>query len=162
MGKQLSERGILQEFMYDMDETGVLLSGVNTVKVLVSRSDVQNCRGVCLRRTMITAVECISADARFLPLLIIWPSKTLLNTWISHETLVAPRVQRHKAHILDYQCLSGPERLRPSYLSPSALTQYFVVILVGFKVYSTLINKLVLLMCALQAIVRAQPQLLNS
>jgi len=50
-----------------MDETGVLLSDLNTVKVLVSRSDVQSCRGVGLRRTMITAVECISADGRYLP-----------------------------------------------------------------------------------------------
>jgi hypothetical protein len=86
MGKQLSERGILQENVYNMDETGVLLSDLNTVKVLVSRSDVQSCRGVGLRRTMITAVECISADGRCLPPLIIWPGKTLQNTWISHET----------------------------------------------------------------------------
>jgi hypothetical protein len=86
MGKQLSERGILQENVYNMDETGVLLSDLNTVKVLVSRGDVQSCRGVGLRRTMITAVECISADGRCLPPLIIWPGKTLQNTWISDET----------------------------------------------------------------------------
>lgn len=62
-----------------MDETGVLLSVLNTVKVLVSRSDMQSCY-VGLRRTMITAVECISADGRCLPPLIIWPGKTLQNT----------------------------------------------------------------------------------
>jgi hypothetical protein len=71
MGKQLSEHGILQENVYNMDETGVLLSDLNTVKVLMSRSDVQSCRGVGLRRTMITAVECISADGRCLPPLIV-------------------------------------------------------------------------------------------
>jgi hypothetical protein len=54
-----------------MDETGVLLSDLNTVKVLVSCSDVQSCRSVRLRRTMIIAVECISADRRCLPPLII-------------------------------------------------------------------------------------------
>lgn len=59
MGKQLSERGILQENVYNMDETGVLISNLNTVKVLASRVDVQSCRGVGLRRTMITAVECV-------------------------------------------------------------------------------------------------------
>jgi hypothetical protein len=71
MDKQLSERGILQENVYNIDETGVLLSDLNTVKVLVSRSDVKSCRSVSLHRTMITAVECISADGRYLPPLVI-------------------------------------------------------------------------------------------
>jgi hypothetical protein len=33
MDKQLSEWGVLQENVYNMDETGVLLSDLNTVKV---------------------------------------------------------------------------------------------------------------------------------
>lgn len=41
-----------------MDETGVLLSDLNTVNVIVSGSDAQENRGVGLRRTMITAIEC--------------------------------------------------------------------------------------------------------
>lgn len=86
MDKQLSERGVLQENVYNMDETGVLLSDLTTMKVLVSRSDAQSRRGVGLRRIMITAVECILADGRCLPPLIIWPGKTLQNTWISHDT----------------------------------------------------------------------------
>lgn len=86
IGKQLSEREIMQENVYNMDETGVLLSDLNTVKVLVSRSDARKSRGVGLRRTMITAVECISADGRCLDPLIIWPGKALRATWVSHDT----------------------------------------------------------------------------
>jgi hypothetical protein len=56
MDKQLSQRDIVQENVYNMDETGVLLSDLNTIKVIVSRSDARN-RGVGLRRTMITAVQ---------------------------------------------------------------------------------------------------------
>jgi hypothetical protein len=57
MDKQLSQRDIIQENVYNMDETGVLLSDLNTVKVIVSRSDAQRNRGVGLRRTMITAIK---------------------------------------------------------------------------------------------------------
>jgi hypothetical protein len=86
MDKQLSQRDIVQENVYNMDETGVLLSDLNTVKVIVSSSDARRNRGVGLRRTMITAVECISADGRCLAPLIIWPGKTLRATWVSHDT----------------------------------------------------------------------------
>jgi hypothetical protein len=86
MNKQLSQRDIVQENVYNMDETGVLLSDLNTVKVIVSSSDARRNRGVGLRRTMITAVEYISADGRCLPPLIIWPGKTLRATWIAHNT----------------------------------------------------------------------------
>lgn len=69
-----------------MNETGILISDLTTMKALVSRGDAQSRRGVGLRRTMITAVECISADGRCLPPLIIWPGKTIQSTWISHDT----------------------------------------------------------------------------
>jgi hypothetical protein len=39
MDKQLSQRDSVQGNVYNMDETGVLLSDLNTVKVIVSRSD---------------------------------------------------------------------------------------------------------------------------
>ena len=86
MGKQLSERGIFQKNVYNMDETGVMLSGLDTVKVLIARGDKEQRRGRVLKRTMITAVECVSADGRILPPLIIFPGKVLHSTWVSHET----------------------------------------------------------------------------
>lgn len=63
-----------------------MLSDLNTVKVLVSRSGACKNRGVGLRRTMITAVEYISADGRCLDPLIIWPGRALRATWVSHDT----------------------------------------------------------------------------
>lgn len=40
-----------------------MLSDLDTVKVLIARSDKEQRRGRVLKRTMITIVECISADA---------------------------------------------------------------------------------------------------
>ena len=57
MGKQLRERGVLQENVYNMDKTGVMLSDLDTVKVLIARGDKEQRRGRVLKRTMITAVS---------------------------------------------------------------------------------------------------------
>ena len=59
-----------------MDETGVLLSILGSVKVLVSKDDLQDYRGAGVKQTMVTAIECISADGRSLLPLIIWPVLT--------------------------------------------------------------------------------------
>lgn len=81
MATKLSERDV-----YNLDETDILLSDLNTVKLLVARGDGQNCRNIGVCHTMITAVGCISADGRYLPPLITWPSKTLRSTLISYAT----------------------------------------------------------------------------
>jgi hypothetical protein len=77
MDNQLSQRDIVQEIVYNMDETGLLLSDLNTVKVIVSCSDARRNRGVGLHRTMITAIKWIFKDGKCLAALIIWPGKTL-------------------------------------------------------------------------------------
>ena len=41
IGKELSNPAILQENIYNMDETGVLLSVLNSLKVLVSSEDLR-------------------------------------------------------------------------------------------------------------------------
>jgi hypothetical protein len=46
----------------------------HNVKVLVGKDDTQAYRGARFKRTMVTAVECISADGRCLDLMIIWPA----------------------------------------------------------------------------------------
>jgi hypothetical protein len=54
-----------------MDKTGVMLSMLGSVKVFVSRDDVQGYRGASVKRTIVTAIECISTDSRLLhPLMI--------------------------------------------------------------------------------------------
>jgi hypothetical protein len=59
-----------------MDETGVMLSKLGSVKVLIGRDDLRDYRGAGVKRTIVTTIECISADGRSLLPLIIWPAVT--------------------------------------------------------------------------------------
>jgi len=71
IGKVLQDRAILPENVYNIDETGVMLSLLGSVKVLVGKDDLRDYRGAGVKRTMVTAIECISADGRsLLPLII--------------------------------------------------------------------------------------------
>ncbi|KAH4133110.1 hypothetical protein HBH70_022500 [Parastagonospora nodorum] len=63
--------------VYNMDETRVMLSMPNSVKVLVGKEEMRgSCRGARVKRTTVTAIECISADGRCLNPIIIWPAST--------------------------------------------------------------------------------------
>jgi len=84
IGKELSNPAVLQENVYNMDETSVLLSVLNSLKVLVSSKDLKKYRGAAVKRTNITAIECIIADGRHLDPLIIWPAATHRSTWTTH------------------------------------------------------------------------------
>ncbi|KAB2106160.1 hypothetical protein AG0111_0g6188 [Alternaria gaisen] len=86
IGEVLQDPAILPENVYNMDETGVMLSMLGSVKVLVGRDDVRGHRGAGVKRTMVTAIECISADGRSLPPLIIWPASTHRSNWTTHPT----------------------------------------------------------------------------
>ena len=69
--KELTNPFILTENIYNMDETGVLLSVLNSLKVLVGKTELRNYRGVGVKRTLITAIKCVSTDGRYLHPLII-------------------------------------------------------------------------------------------
>jgi hypothetical protein len=58
--KVLQDPTILSENVYNMDETGVMLSKLGSVKVLVGRDDLRDYRGAGVKRTMVTAIECIN------------------------------------------------------------------------------------------------------
>jgi hypothetical protein len=77
---------VLKENVYNMDETGIMLSALGSLKVLVGRDDLRNYRGAGVQRTMITAVECICADGQTLYPLIIWPGVTQVSSWTSYAT----------------------------------------------------------------------------
>jgi hypothetical protein len=71
MEKVLQDPAILSENVYNIDETGVMLSKLGSVKVLIGRDNLRDYRGAGVKRTMMTAIECISADGRsLLPLII--------------------------------------------------------------------------------------------
>jgi hypothetical protein len=80
IGKELENPLILAENIYNMDETGVLLSVLNSLKVLVGKNELRDYRGAGVKRTLITAIECVSADGRRLYPLIIWPAATHQST----------------------------------------------------------------------------------
>jgi hypothetical protein len=86
IGRELQDPAILAENVYNMDETGILLSVLTSRKVLVHRDDMRRCRGVGSKRTLVTAIEWISADGRCLGPLIIWPTSTLRSGWTTHPT----------------------------------------------------------------------------
>lgn len=82
----LQDPAILPQNVYNMDETGVMLSMLGSVKVLIGRDDVRGYRGAGVKRTMVTAIECVSADGRSLHPLIIWPASTHRSNWTTHPT----------------------------------------------------------------------------
>jgi len=67
---------VLPENVYNMDETGIMLSMLSSVKVLVGKDDRRGYRGAGVKRTMVTAIECVSGTGEYLNLMIIWPAST--------------------------------------------------------------------------------------
>ncbi len=55
IGKELASPVILPENTWNMDETGVLLSILNSLKVLVGRHELKTHRGAGVKRILITA-----------------------------------------------------------------------------------------------------------
>ena len=72
----MADPQILPENIYNIDEIGVLLSILNYLKVLISKDELWDYRGVGVKCTLITAIECISTDSQYLYLLIIWLAAT--------------------------------------------------------------------------------------
>jgi len=60
------------ENVYNIDETGVMLCMLGSVKVLISKDDPRDYRGAGVKRTIVTAIKCISANGRSLLPIIIW------------------------------------------------------------------------------------------
>ncbi|PQE18246.1 transposase tan1 [Rutstroemia sp. NJR-2017a BBW] len=82
----LQDPAVLAENVYNMDETGVMLSMPGSVKVLVSKHDMRDYRGARVKRTTVTAIECISGDGRYLNPMIIWPASTHRSNWTMFPT----------------------------------------------------------------------------
>ena len=74
------------ENWYNMDETGVMLSKLGSVKVLVGKNDRRDYRGARVKRTTVTAIECMSADGRYLTPMMIWPASTHRSNWTTYPT----------------------------------------------------------------------------
>jgi hypothetical protein len=86
IGKVSQDLDVLRENVYNMDETGIMLCMLGSVKVLVVKDDSRDYRGAGVKRTTITAVECISCDGRSISPLIIWPATTHRSNWTTYPT----------------------------------------------------------------------------
>ena len=86
IGNVLQDPAILVENVYNMDETGVTLSMPGSVKVLVGKDDTRDYRGARVKRTTVTAIECVSADGRYLKPMIFWPATTHRSNWTTFPT----------------------------------------------------------------------------
>ncbi|CAG8982160.1 hypothetical protein HYALB_00003595 [Hymenoscyphus albidus] len=82
----LQDPAVLAENVYNMDETGVMLSMLGSVKVLVSKYDERDYRGARVKRTTVTAIEYISGNGRYLNPMIIWPASTHRSNWATFPT----------------------------------------------------------------------------
>jgi hypothetical protein len=86
IGGILEDPTIMKENVYNMDETGVMLSMLGSVKVLVGKADLRAYRGARVKRKMVTAIECISADGTYLKPMVIWPATTHRSNWTTYDT----------------------------------------------------------------------------
>ena len=86
IGEISKNSAVRAENVYNMDETGVMLSMPGSVKALVPKDDRRNYRGARIKRTTVTAIECISADGRYLKPMIIWPASTHRSNWTTFST----------------------------------------------------------------------------
>lgn len=86
IGEVLQSHAILPKNVYNMDETGVMLSMLGSVKVLIGKEDLRKYRGARVNRTVVTAIECVSADGRYLDPMIIWPASTHRADWTTKHT----------------------------------------------------------------------------
>jgi hypothetical protein len=86
ISEELARPDVLAENVYNMDETGVLLGKLGSLKVLVGKHELRDYRGASPKRTLITAIECISATGNCLDPLVIWPSATHRSHWTTHPT----------------------------------------------------------------------------
>lgn len=83
---ELRRPDVLPENVYNMDKTGIMLSKLSSVKILVERDDRRNYRAAGEKRTMVTSTECVSASGKYLNPMIIWPASTHRSNWTVHPT----------------------------------------------------------------------------
>jgi hypothetical protein len=69
-----------------MDETGVILSILGSVKVLIGKDDPRDYRSTGIKRIIIIVIKYINTNDRSLFFLIIWPASTHRSNWTTYKT----------------------------------------------------------------------------
>lgn len=86
ISQELVHPASLAENVYNMDETAVVVVKPGSLKFLVGKNELRDYRGIGSQRTLITAVECISAPGKHLGRLVIWPASTHRSNWTTCPT----------------------------------------------------------------------------
>lgn len=78
IGSELSrsDAGYLPENIYNMDKTGVVLSMIGSVTVLVGKDSLRDYRDAGVKQTIVTAIKCVLASGEYLNPIIVWPAST--------------------------------------------------------------------------------------
>jgi hypothetical protein len=76
------------KFTFDQRRPTDEITGVieSCPRISHATNDVRDYRGARVKRKMVTAVECISADGRYLKPMIIWPASTHRANWTTFPT----------------------------------------------------------------------------
>jgi hypothetical protein len=77
---------VMPENVWNIGETGTMLSKLISVKGLVSKDNQHGYGGAREERTLITAIECVSASGKCLDPMVIWPAATHRASWTTHLT----------------------------------------------------------------------------
>ena len=85
IGKVLHNQAILPE-MSIIWTRRVMLSMLSSIKILISKDGLRSYRGARIKRTVVTAIECVSANGRYLDPMIIWPASTHQANWTTYPT----------------------------------------------------------------------------
>jgi len=115
MDRVLHDSAVLPENVYNMDETGNLLSNLTSRKYVLHAADRRKYRGATIKRQLVTTIECISAAGEYLSPLVIWPAATQRSDWTTHSTpgwhyACSPKGYSNTTIILDwYRQVFDPE-----------------------------------------------------
>lgn len=86
IGKGLHDPVIELGNVYNMDEVGMMLCMLNTIKVVVGKDDMREYGGAEVNRDTVSAIECISDDGKLLHPMIIWPAASHRAKWTTYRT----------------------------------------------------------------------------
>ena len=137
IGRVLQDPAILPENVYNMDETGVMLSMPGSVKVFMGKSDLRNYRGARVKRTTVTAIECISADGRYLNPMVIWPATTHRSNWTTFPTPGWQYACSESGYTDSYISLQWLKRIFDPEIKEQANQKPWVLICDGFGTHET-------------------------
>jgi hypothetical protein len=86
ISQEITNPSVLSENTYNIDETGILLALLKTLKVLMFAEEISQYRGAAKKTRLIIVIKCISATGKVIHLIVIWPASTHQSNWMTYST----------------------------------------------------------------------------